>query len=228
MAYVFKSQFANAPIAGATTSTVTLTNPIVAGDVVFVLVAKSDPIGERCTGITDNGGNTYVQVGSDIVSATYARIATFVTTAAAGATTVTATYAGVSTGGGFGSPRVETFVCTGLNSAAAQMVGQYQGGPLLGTDVATSTTLTPASQPGQLIGWCESGSAQLPVSGTGFTSRSGNFTGVELWEDIALSSTAAVATTFSFGANSSFNFTVALYAPLTGAAANSSQTILLL
>lgn len=101
----------------------------------------------------------------------------------------------------------------GTDGAAPVRIGNDQeatqggGNPGTGTDAVTSTTLTPGGQPGILVGLSyNTFSVAVPTAGTGFSSDGAfwAFTGFSLpaalrAEHKAISSTSAVAATFTAG-----------------------------
>ena len=148
------------------------------------------------TSVTDNGGNTYTQIGYLNNTGWGYQVYAFDAVISTAATVVTMNYSAVPSA----SPKAHSYRATGANSSvAAQLAGQYIAVSTVITDAITSGNLTPAAQPGLLIGWCSlSGGANTATPGTGFTDRGEITAGQhERYEDKAISSVSAVAATFT-------------------------------
>lgn len=200
MAYAFVGSLADAAAIGSA-STITLSSLVIGtGEVLRVFVRWASSGGTTVSSISD-GTNTYARVsgpvfdtaGPDAFEIWEAKNTT------GGTYTLTVTYDGSRSYRGVGVARY-----SGLDvGATAQAVNNKQTNVATTTDAVTSTTLTPASQPGMLWGVCHDSYNRTLTAGTGFTSR-GNFANhasvfaskVQV-EDIAISSTSAVAATFT-------------------------------
>lgn len=152
--------------------------------------------GATVTSVTDNGGNTYTQLvtlTNTVGGFNNYVFEAIITTAAA---VITTNYSGVPSA----SPRAHVWRATGVSSTAAQIVSAYIASSTTATDAITSGTLTPAAQPGVLVGWCSLafGSNTATAGTTGFTDR-GEIGGGshERFEDKPISALTAVAATFT-------------------------------
>lgn len=171
-------------------------------------INKSDP--ESIASVSDNGSNAWTQLGIDIVDVPFAqRWSMWEGIITSSATTLTITYSAVSTGI---SPRLFLKQHTGVNqSIAGQVVKNRQPTPTIATDGMTSGTLVPAAQPGLLSGYGVVAFGALNAAGTGFTDRGEGVAAIhERFEDRVITSTAAVAATFTAAANNA-STTVAVY-----------------
>jgi hypothetical protein len=192
-------------IGSASTSGTSLLLPaqtIVTGDHVYVWTTRG---GASTETITD-GTNTYTLVpsaqitggGGDIVSV-YESV-----NVTGGTFTFTQTLGTSLAFRGMGVIRG-----TQLVTSASQGVGQSQVAPTTGADATTSTNLTPATQPGALLGISIVFSGTAIAAGTGFTdlgtftssdTTNGNITRIE---HKRLTATSAVAATFTSAVNNS-------------------------
>lgn len=162
-----------------------------------------------------DGTNTYTQLGTTLVDvATGSSYALFeCKNTAAG--TVTVTFTLTSPGAAFRTMTIARYsgADTSVAGIAASQGQSAPGTTPNGTDKVTSGNLTPGSQPGTLVGfgYDDSGSSTLSA-GTGFTTRGtmanqdAAFGTASRVEDIAITSTAAVAATFTITAGTD-NFT---------------------
>jgi hypothetical protein len=149
-----------------------------------------------------DGTNTYTQLGTTLVDvATGSSYALFeCKNTAAG--TVTVTFTLTSPGAAFRTMTIARY--SGADTSVAGIAAkQGQSAPGTGATAVSSGNLTPGSQPGTLVGfgYDDSGSSTLNA-GTGFTSRGtmanqdAAFGTASRVEDIAITSTSAVAATF--------------------------------
>ena len=207
MAIAFVSASSTSPSLGGASNTWTgLT--LAVGQRCLLVINKSNT--ETISSVVDNGGNAWTQLGTDLVDAGAGeRWSTWEGVITTAATSITTTYSAAST---TLSPRFFMKQHTGVNqSIAGQMVQQRQAAPTTATDAMTSGTLTPAAQPGLLSGFgVVSFNAGCTVS-AGFADRGENAVGnKEHFEDKAITSTAAVAATFTALSNFA-STTIAVY-----------------
>ena len=166
---------------------------------------------ETIASITDNGSNAWTQLGIDIVDVPFTeRWSTWEGIITNAATTLTITYSAVSTG-----PSLRLFLKqhTGANqSIPGQIVSSRQVAPTTANDAMTSGTLIPAAQPGLLSGYGQVAFNALNAAGFGFTDRgeNGAIGDHERYEDKPITSTAAVAATFTAATNNN-STTIAVY-----------------
>ncbi len=208
MAYAYVGSFDNGDSSSGTTLSVSSVT-YGAGEHVFIRTTRS-------TGGTEtisDGTNTYTQIGSSVTS-TGGDVVTHYecVSTVAGTYTVTQT---LGTAAAFRG--IQGLRYTGLTGSSTH-VGQAQTGIGTGTDAVTSTNLTPASQPGLLIGWLyDFNGSGASVAGTGFTSRATFPTeaaangSASRAEDRRLTSTAAVAGTFTLTATTGNLVTSAIW-----------------
>lgn len=112
------------------------------------------------------------------------------------------------------------------NTTAGQEIGQTQASPGTGANAITSTTLTPASQPGMLMGFGidDAGSAVTVSAGTGFTTRGtianwdSGIGDISRVEDIRLTATTAKAATFTASSAPGHTVAFAVFVPESGGA----------
>lgn len=194
----------------ATTTYTTATSySLTAGDRVEIVVvwygdASNEPSGvtdtnSRCSSWTAISGATVINFNTDGISYAAYECKNVGTT---GSTQITVTF--IASAGHAGMAGVDV---SGLsNTAAAQSAQQGQTNPGTTTNATTSGNVTPASQPAMLFGLSQSiaGIYATGVSaGTGFTSHTltnfpaVNGTGAAVAEDLRLTSTSAVAATFT-------------------------------
>jgi len=123
---------------------------------------------------------------------------------------------------------VSAFRYSGLdNTTNAQAVSNLQLNPGTSTDAVTSTSITPASQPGAMIATTtdDLGNCSTATAGTGFTSQ-GTITNwdstlgvISRLEDIRLTSTSAKSATFTIGGVTNNEMvTFAVFIPESGGA----------
>lgn len=219
MAYTFGSISGTVRSPGAISDT-WVGRSLAIGDRAVLAVFKSST--ETVTGITDSGSNTWTRIVTDVVASTE-RWSFFESAIVAAATSITVTYSAASTTNG---PRFELFQASGLNqSIAGQAVANYQGTPTTATDATTSTALTPAAQPGVLVGYTFDDFAAVTNTGTGFTDRGVSAADASVrWEDKSISSTAAIAATYT-SANNYPHVTLAVYWQEAASAATLSRVM---
>ena len=179
--------------------------------------------GANVTSVTDNGSNSYTQIATlnNIAGGFLNYI--FEAVISTAATVVTVNYSAVPSA----SPRSHSYRATGANSAiAAQVVSLYTAASTTATDGLSSGNLTPAAQPGSLIGWCSLiFGANTATAGTGFTDRGEIGGGVhERFEDKAISALTAVPATFTGSAAGSSNV-FAIYLQEAAAAVQSNRVV---
>ena len=212
MPYSFIEQGSNYTQSGPW-QTPAFTNADQTSDTIFVFGVYGAASGTNTP--TDLAGNTYVSVG---ITTGGANIHAYVCQNPAAYTSnqVSITFTSGNAGG------LTAVKIRGLNqSIAPQYVGNDQNPATTGTDGITSTTLTPASQPGCLLGfdYKRAYNAGTPVAGTGFGDYSAianyNTTRTASNEDKRITSLSAVAATFtdSTGGGTDEYITVALYVP---------------
>ena len=193
MAYAFVSATNNA-IGGGSTSNTQLGLTLVAGQRCLLTLDKST-LTETVTSVTDNGGNTWTLLATISDTPNGDSITVWESATVAAATSITTTYSASLTG----SCSFNLFQYTGLNPAVAgQIVSSVQASSTTATDAMTSGTLIPAAQPGALIGVGKLQYGAAYVSGTGF-SAGGAGSAWFRYEDKPITSTSAVAATFTAG-----------------------------
>jgi len=192
--YSYAGSFDAGNSASGTTLTVSAT--YTAGEHVFIRAIRGSLGGTET--ITD-GTNTYTAIGSSVTTPGDTITHYECVSTAAGTFTVTQTLSAAAAFRGIQGLRY-----TGLDTSTSLHAGQFQSPPPTTTDATSSGNLTPSSQPGILIGWSyDFNGSGSTVAGTGFTSRS-TFTteaaangSASRAEDQRLTSTAAVAATFT-------------------------------
>lgn len=160
-----------------------------------------------------DGTNTYTAVGSQVTAGSGDVQQVFeCLSCTAGTYTVTAT---LGTAQAFRGIAVHRF--SGL-TGSGQLVGQAQTTPGTGADGLSSTNLTPAAQPGMLLGISTDFNGSTVNTGTGFTS-SAVYTNVDtangsytVSERKNITSTSAVPATFTATSSPSNFVTIAYYA----------------
>ena len=207
MTIAFVSQSSLATSQGSISSTWSgLT--LVSGQRCMLVIDKGNS--ETIASITDNGANAWTQLGTDIVDVPFTqRWSTWEGIITGAATSLVITYSAVST---VQAIRLFLKQHTGANqSIPGQIVSSRQVAPTLATDAMTSGTLTPAGQPGLLSGYGQVAFNALNAAGTGFTDRGENTAGDHArYEDKPITSTAAVAATFTAATNNN-STTIAVY-----------------
>ena len=195
MAYAFVST-TNAVNGGGSASNTQTGLTLVAGQRCLLVYDKST-LTETVTGVTDNGGNTWTLLATIADTPNAGSITVWESATVAAATSITVTCSAALTGTGV----FNLLQYSGLNpSIAGQIVSSVQTAPTIATDGMTSGTLIPAAQPGALIGIGKLQYNTAFVSGTGFSAGAadGNW---HRYEDKSISSTAAVAATFTASVN---------------------------
>ena len=214
MAYAFVGSLADAAATGSSTTIALSSLVIGTGEVLRIFVTWASSGSTTVSSISD-GTNTYARVSGPIfdTSGPTAFEVWESKNTTAGTYTLTVTYDGSRSYRGVGVARY-----SGLDvGATAQAVNNKQTNAATTTDAVTSTTLTPASQPGMLWGVCFDAFNRTLTAGTGFTNR-GNFTNMAATlaskvqvEDIAISSTSAVAATFTINNSTNRCATFGIY-----------------
>jgi hypothetical protein len=173
-----------------------------AGERVLVW-ARWITVGGATPSVTD-GTNTYTQIGTTLsdVANTGSDYAVFeCKNTASGTFTVSFNLSLASTFRAMGIARYSG-LDTSVNGVGAR---QAQASPGTGADAVSSTNLTPGSQPGVLVGfgYDDGGGGAVSAGTTGFTSR-GTMSNMDTAfgttsrvEDKAITSTSAVAATFT-------------------------------
>lgn len=205
------------------TTTVVASSVVYAnGETVFLGVTYGSAGGVRIVeSISDGGTNTYAYIGTQADTTNGQCIAVFVVkNAVAGTYTVTFTLASVATFKGLGIRRY-----TGLNNTGTpQFIGNPQNNVPTTPNAITSTNITPSAQPAILFSFTQetsgNGAATATASGT-FNSRGAFATwntsiSNTMTEDLRLTSTAAVAATFTAGNASNTFTTIAVVYPEAG------------
>jgi hypothetical protein len=132
-----------------------------------------------------------------------------------GSQTVTATYSSAVT-----QRAIAVVVATGLDTSAAAAINTTANiTPGNGTDIITSGTATPGAQPAMVLGFAQDVTADFSslTAGTGFTSHSlPNFSLINsgciaICEDKRVTSTSAVAATFSTAAGGGDDYAALVY-----------------
>lgn len=194
------------------------------GQFIFMVLERGNAATETIAGVTSDGaGATWTRMvdfdntatgGNERFSAWYGIIR-------AATTTVTANFNISSTA----STSMALYVCAGLDPLAVpQAVGQYQNTAPNTTDGVSSGLLTPAGQPGLLVGFAQCLFAQTFTASAPFVDRGAITNGNSAkWEDKALTSTTAIATTFTATTNSSPTGTIAFYVQDAGIVPSSNR-----
>ncbi len=193
--------------ASASGSSISVSRTYTGGERAVVWVT----VGGATTITVTDGTNTYNAVGSQVVANSGDVEAMFeCLSCAAGTFTVQANF---GTANAFRGIAVHRF--SGLTGSGS-LVGQAQTAPGTGADGLSSTNLTPASQPGMLLGVSTDYNGSTVNTGTGFTA-SAVYTAVDTAngsyttsETKRLTSTAAVAATFT-ATSSPQNFVTIAY-----------------
>ena len=207
MAIAFVSQSSLATSAG-TISSAWAGLTLVPGQRCLLVIDKNNA--ETIASVADNGTNAWTHLGTDLVDVPFTeRWSTWEGIITNAATALTITYSAVSTNP---SPRFFLKQHTGANqSIPGQIVQSRQAAPTLATDAMTSGTLIPAAQPGMLTGYGVVAFGALNAAGTSFTDRGEGVAGIhERYEDTSITSTAAVAATFTAATNNN-STTIAVY-----------------
>lgn len=199
MPYAYVSSDSAASLSGSTTRAVTATISAGEGVVVAVLMHNS---GGSISGVSDAMGNTYVSAGTPLAPPGEEVYAIYYCKNVLGGTgAITATFASSANYSG-----IAYFRYTGLSSSAdAQgMNGSTQTASGTGTDAVTSGNITPSAQPAMVFGLTVDGDGGSTLTaGTGYTTRGAvsNWDSVigfsTLAEDKRITSTSAVAATFT-------------------------------
>ena len=195
MAYAFVSA-TNTTFGAGVSSNTQPGLTLVAGQRCLLTLDKST-LTETVTGVTDNGGNTWTLLATTSDTYNGSSVTVWESATATAATSITVTYSASMTG----SVVFNLLQYTGLNpSIAGQIVSSVQTAPTIATDAMTSGALTPAAQPGALIGIGKLQYNTAFVSGTGF-SAGGADTNWHRYEDKPITSASAVAATFTASIN---------------------------
>jgi hypothetical protein len=210
------------PSGGGSATTIAVTLTVAAGSALHVYVMENANGSGGSITLSDNLGQTYTQ-SSAVTDASRIARDFYLIGAAAGSTTITAT---MSLGAFVAGIWVkEIGQCSGYQSGS----GQLQLSPGAGTDAVTSNTATPTSQPALVSGFTfGDNNADTTVAGTGFT------TGLNTWplfgaglvglsEHLRVTSTSAIAATYTAtagGASNRWKTVVAIFTE--GAAAASA------
>jgi hypothetical protein len=210
------------PSGGGSATTIAVTLTVAAGSALHVYVMENANGSGGSITLSDNLGQTYTQ-SSAVTDASRIARDFYLIGAAAGSTTITAT---MSLGAFVAGIWVkEIGQCSGYQSGS----GQLQLSPGAGTDAVTSNTATPSSQPALVSGFTfGDNNADTTVAGTGFT------TGLNTWplfgaglvglsEHLRVTSTSAIAATYTAtagGASNRWKTVVAIFTE--GAAAASA------
>lgn len=210
MAYAYIAEVDNG--ASATGTSLTVSATYTAGDRVIVKTTRSTP-GTTET-ITD-GTNTYNLVGGITLGVGDRQNVYECLSAAAGTFTVAQTLGTTSTFRGIQVARY-----SGLStSVASQIVSAYQAGPGTVADAVSSGNITPASQPGAVIGWSYNVDGGGLAAGTGYASRAtfpteaaANGSSSRL-EDKRVTATTATPATFTLSVATNNVATFALFIP---------------
>jgi len=187
----------------SSSSTVALayTSNVTSGSLLVATVAWGDST-QTISGVADSLGQTWTQVGSTVTGLDelgFWRMAVFYkANSGAGADTVTATFSAATT-----YRQISVTEYSGILTASPldQTVGQAQDSPGTGTDAVTSTSVT-TGQTNELIYGAAIARSALGSfdSGTGFTSRLGQFDGTYVYlrvEDKNLAAAGSTAATFT-------------------------------
>lgn len=221
MAYTWGT-VASAGASATSGAAVTVSVTYAAGDRVQVWITYGSAV--TLTETISDGTNTYTKIGSsqNLTADTQTYSLYECLSAAAGTFTLSFTP---------GAPVAFRAVCAfnqaGLDTVTtAQTASNQQATPGTGTDAITSTTLTPASQPGMIVGMSadDGGTTSAINSGTGFTGRGtiANWdSGIGIKsrvEDLRLTATTAKATTFTAASTPGICVTFAAFIPESGGA----------
>lgn len=198
MSYNFVGAFAQLPIGGNPQVWNMGANGPVAGERATLVVVLTSP--ETSISVSDDGNNTWNLIDSQVNGSK--DIAIFdcpqVVSNASSISIVTSNAS---------NPQVylEMWRATGLNASIAPQFNSAQySSPGTGTDAISGGNITPAAQPGVLVGFYQTTNNTVTANpGTGFTDRgTGGASGDRnRWEDKAIASTANVAATFTGSIN---------------------------
>lgn len=202
VAYAFVGSLQDAAALGSSTTIALSSMVIGTGEILRIGVTWASWGGSTVSSISD-GTNTYARVSGPVFD-TAGPTAYEVWEAknvTGGTYTLTVTFDGSRSYRGVGVARY-----SGLDTTAtAQAVSNAANNVATSTDAVTSTTLTPSSQPGMLWGIVFEAYNRTMTAGTGFTGR-GKFSNMNSTlalgasvEDISITSTSAVAATFTIG-----------------------------
>jgi hypothetical protein len=199
MSYAFVSLNGYSRSFGFASDTITAT--LLAGQRVLLGIYKDGA--ETVSSVTDDAGNVSTRLGADMAMGS-ALLSAWDGVIAANATTITVIYSATST-----TKAIKLYLhqATGIDAAiAAQYAKADPATPGTGADGISSGTLTPAAQPGVLVGLVVPHFGTLSSSGTGFTDRgevpvTGDHARVE---DKVIAATSAVAATFTAASNLNF------------------------
>jgi hypothetical protein len=225
--------FANDSDLVSSSNTRTLTGLVVAAnDTIHLWVTNDSSAGVNVSGIADNVNGVTAWPGTVLDDkndvANGQRVTQFRREGcAAGTYTITVTFTG-----GTGGNTVAKGACAVTISGAAspsldQHAGNQQATPTTGTDLVTTTSMSPTKQPGVLVALSfETVGNPAPSAGTAFTSigtgwNFGTGTAFARVEKKSITSMGAVAGTFTAGSNSAHTTLGAIYSQA-GASAGAS------
>lgn len=169
MPYAYVAEVNNGASGSAATITQAVTYAATERAVVRISYGSATPV--ACT-VTDNGGNTYSQIGAHYsTSLGYAQsYGYYISNGAvnAGSVTVTADWGA--------NPQtfreISVTRLTGLLGSAQLLKGGSINNPGAVADIATTGTMTPSAQPAAVIGFCQlTNDVTNIVAGTGMTDR---------------------------------------------------------
>jgi hypothetical protein len=200
-------------------ATTTLTLTISAGQELIILAADGANSGATLT-VTDTRGNTFISrktINDTFDQESYALIDCL--TPAAGADTITLTTTGATTP----EPGLQVLVYTGLASFDQATSKFAHSGWATTTNGATSTAISPASQPGMLLGFA-SGVGGTIAPDAGASTRVNDTTWINaqntVIEDYRFTSTASETANFTFSLATASNVIIAgTYIETSGAGA---------
>jgi hypothetical protein len=212
------------PSGGGTATTIAVTLTVTPGSALHVYVMENATGGGGTISLSDNQGQTYTL--ADIVNDS-SRLSRhfYLIGAAAGSTTITATFS-------LGAFVAGIWVKEIANASAFQVsAGQFQIAPGAGTDAVTTPTVTPTSQPALVSAFTfGDNNADTTVIGTGFTLGLNTWplfgaTNVGVSESLRITSTAAIAATWTATAGGGANRWKSVVAVFTEAAGGAASQV---
>lgn len=217
-------QFAQDGSNTGTTSVQVILSGVAAGNTLIAFALDGSTTAPATKTVSDGQGS-YTALGTPITDATnniWAQ-AFYLTNANAGSHTVTATFDATNS----------VFLCVVevQGSGTPTSNAQVQANPGGTTDIITSGSVTIASA-ATLIGFSADtstvGSGNIPLAGTGFTSRDSNFnSAIGSWRLETLAASANAAATFTRNAAIADNFATLGVAVVNAAVVTASTTILM-
>jgi hypothetical protein len=208
------------PSGGGTATTIAVTLTVTPGSALHVYVMEN-ATGGGTISLADSNGQTYT-LANNVNDSSRISSHFYLIGATGGSTTITATF---SLGAFVAGIWVKEI---GQCSAFQVSGGQLQLSPGAGTDAVTTLTVTPSSQPALVSGFSfGDNNADTTVVGTGFTLGLNTWplfgaTNVGVSESLRITSTAAIAATWTATAGGGANRWKSVVAVFTEAAASAA------